>query len=224
MAILLMSKTTNETCVEQEFFQVAGVPQILAYIPSKTDNTRKYFSIVQSHYLSLGVKEVRYCDLDKEFSSNTLNSIRSSDVIYLAGGFTPYFLEVIHLRQVAPLIRDFSLSKSVIGVSAGALILGQNISILFEDPSEGSAAKALANINGIGLYDFEFWPHFGRFETDEIQMMKRSVINKNLQIIGCDDFSGLIVANNYIRTVGSAHFFFRGKYQIYRDQPMTSEP
>jgi dipeptidase E len=220
MALLLMSKTTDATRIERAFFRVAGVPQTLAYIPSKTDSTRKYFSIVQNHYLALGIKEIRYCDLDQEFNSITLDSIRSSDAIYLAGGFTPYFLEVLRSRQAISLIRELNRTCPIIGVSAGALILGRNLSILFDDSIEGTAAKALSSADGIGLYDFEFWPHFGRLEADEVRLKNRSSAYQNQRIIGCDDLSGLIVGENEIRVVGRAHVFFRGNHQLCQDESL----
>lgn len=144
MTFLLMSKTTVGSHIELEFFKECGaIPKSVAYIPSKTDPSRKYFSKVQNHYENLGIDEIQYCDLDEEFNPGTFDLIRSSDAIYLAGGFTPYFLQTLQARDAISLLKSLSKTKPIIGVSAGALIMGPDLSVLFDDPTEGEGARSL---------------------------------------------------------------------------------
>jgi len=214
MIHLLMSETTEFTKVEQSFFSaLGGVPESFAYIPSRTDSERRYFSKYQKHFVGLGVKNFTYCDFDQEFSQKSWDILESSSAIYLSGGFTPSFLETLQKRNVLPLLIGMAKTKPLIGVSAGALIMGKDISILNEDPHEGPATKNLQNLSGLGLYSFEFWPHFGRKSGDAEYLKHRSEKNKNV-ILSCDDFGGVIIDDKNIRCVGDAHTFESGSYKI----------
>lgn len=229
MTFLLMSKTTEESLIELEFFNECGaVPNSVAYIPSKSDPSRKYFSKIENHYKGVGVAEVRYCDLDEEFSPATFDLIRSSDAIYLAGGFTPYFLRILQSRNALPFLKNCSITKPIIGVSAGALIMGPDLHVLFDDPAEGEAAKALRASKGLGIYDFEFFPHFGRHENDSKKLTTRSQLTGRVTV-GCDDSSALIIGDSGARAVGKLHLFSQGKMDVVQDSflsktTLTSSP
>jgi dipeptidase E len=216
MIHLLMSETTDSSQVEVKFFKKIGnIPQKIAYIPSKTDFNRKYFKIFQKHYVDLGIKDFCYCDFDQEFAPTSWNILNDADAIYLSGGFTPDFLQNLRSRGVLEQLIKLSLSKPIIGVSAGALIMGKDISILFDDAREGEAAKALQNCNGLNLYPFEFSPHFVKSEIDHLKA-RSLIVNK--AIIACDDISGLILNKKIIEVAGIAHIFQNGTYRTSQDE------
>lgn len=213
-----MSETTNSTIVEKRFFEVLGkTPKSIAYIPSKTDPQRLYFSRFQKNFNSLGVANFQYCDFDQEIAASSWDTLDSSSGVYLSGGFTPAFLESLKSKGVLAALASFSKTKPVVGVSAGALIMGQNISILNDDPCEGEASRALGAMEGLKLYSWDFWPHFGKNKADSERLKARS-LNLNKTILSCDDFSGLILNDGKVRAVGTAHVFRNGTHQIFKDQ------
>jgi dipeptidase E len=217
MPALLMSKNSEETKIEKAFFQFCRRgPSSLAYIPAKTDSSRNYFKAISQHYESLGVEKIFYCDLDAEYKPSVIEKISSCDAVYLAGGLTPYFLQTLQKRKVLELIKSFANEKMVIGISAGAIILGQDITILSDDPGEGYFTQALPESAAVGFTAFDFWPHYGRHKSDEDRFIQRS-LKRCRTVIGCDDHSGLIVKDDKVRVIGSATLFEGGKMVLLAD-------
>jgi dipeptidase E len=212
MNLLIMSRTLSENPIEKFFFEKVGnLPSSMAYIPSKTDQRRKYFDYVKNHFKKIGVQEVAYCDFDMEFSSRSIEILHESECVYLSGGMTPYFLAKLQKHNIlSELIAFAKTGRPLIGVSAGALIMGENLDILLDDPEEGEGARELTNRHGLGLYDFEFWPHFGRNADDEARLSKRN-LNIGVKIIGCDDYSGLLKVGDEWSVYGKVTIFDENK-------------
>lgn len=203
-----MSKTLNENPIEQCFFKRIGRhPSSIAYVPSKTDTTRKYFEKIKDHFIAIGVPEVSYCDFDMEYSHLSLNKLQKAECIYLSGGFTPYFLEQLQKHDLlANLTYRAQEGCPIIGVSAGALIMSKSIDILIDDPLEGKATQGMADRKGLGLFDFEFWPHYGRNVGDESRLRQRNT-STGIKIIGCDDQSGFMRTGNEWSVYGATTIF-----------------
>lgn len=208
---LLMSKTQN-ILVETTFFTKLGfVPKTMAYIPSKSDSQKKYFNLTEDYYKKIGVSRVLNCDLDLSYSPQVWDSISSADIIYLSGGFTPYFLST--LKKVNGIEILTNLNKPLIGVSAGALIMGSSFKLLFDDPDEGPPLKLMADSSGMKLYNFEFWPHFGRRAKEHEIFIEKSK-KWNRTILACDDESGIIIDGKMAFAVGHVHQFRNGTYKL----------
>lgn len=216
-----MSETTTSTEVENEFFKTIGcIPRSLAYIPSKTDSQRKYFSRFRRHFLDLGVRDVWYCDFDQEYSDERWRLLTASACVYLSGGFTPAFLETLQNRGVLDFLKGTSDTKPIIGVSAGAIIMGKDITILKDSPTEGPATLALADTSGIGLFEFHFFPHFNN-EGDETQKLVTRSRHEERPIVACDDQSGLVVGDANLRAIGKADIFVRGTHRSVKDSAIA---
>lgn len=207
-----MSQTIYDNSIENYFFKSIGhLPYSMTYIPSKTDVTRKYFKIIKDHFTEIGIAEIHYCDFDKEYSQHSLELLKKSKCIYLSGGITPYFLEQLQKREVLGELRDLAIGGTpIIGVSAGALIMGKNLDILLDDPEEGEATRSMINRQGLGLYDFEFWPHFGQNKNDELRLRARCS-NNGIKIFGSDDQSGLMKIDNEWSIYGNTICFEKFK-------------
>ena len=208
MNLLLMSMTLSENPIEKFFFERVGkLPSSIAYIPSKTDPTRKYFEKIKDHFLKIGVQEITYCDFDLECSSHSLEILHKSECVYLSGGMTPYFLAQLQKNNILEeLIKLAKIGRPIIGVSAGALIMGKNLDILQDDQDEGDDTREMTNRQGLGLYNFEFWPHYGSHPNDESRLRTRN-FEIGIKIIGCDDLSGLMKVGNKWTTFGITNVF-----------------
>ncbi|HLE12273.1 MAG TPA: Type 1 glutamine amidotransferase-like domain-containing protein [Bacteriovoracaceae bacterium] len=218
-----MSKMTGSTNIGKRFFHELGrTPKRVAYIPSESDFDRQYFQKTQEQYKLLGVETILYCDVDKEFSISIVDAMFNAEVIQLSGGFTPYFLNNLRNRGlIKPLAEYGSEQGCLIGVSAGALIMGKDLAILLEDQEEGNATRELENIGGLGLYDFEFYPHFGRSDSDFEKLQTRSSLMKNT-IIACNDQSGIILGeNSNLIAINEVQVFKSGIHQIFEDSPFS---
>jgi peptidase E len=214
MSYLLLSKITGSRDLVLRYFHLLGVaPKRIAYISSAVDPERIYFEKAKNEYGQIGIQEFLYCDLYEGFDELILKTIQKSDLIILPGGFTPNFLSRLKQRKLISHLIDFAKGGgSFIGASAGALIMGQNLSILLDDPDEGEATQRLDDISGLGLYRFEFFPHFGRLGSHHDALKTRSQHSKNT-ILGCDDYSGIIsIDGNYV-ALGNIQIFKYGIFQ-----------
>ncbi|MCM2276476.1 MAG: Type 1 glutamine amidotransferase-like domain-containing protein [Oligoflexia bacterium] len=193
MRLLLMSQTAaGRTEIERAFLSDLSGRGRMAYLPSKSDPSRKYFKHVAEHFLALSV-EAEYCDLDQEFQADVLGRISDCEVIYLSGGLTPYFLRQLRARGAMPLLaRHATEGKHLIGVSAGGIIMSPSIDIIRMDPEERGAISVGQDTSGLGLFDFEFFPHFGRHAGDDLRLRERSR-ETGRAILACDDASGVVL-------------------------------
>jgi len=134
-----------------------------------------------------------------------LKKIQLCDVVYLSGGPTPYFLNQIIAGNLRNPLSELAVQgKPFIGVSAGALICGQDIEILNSDPNEGPTTKVLTDKKGLALYDFDFWPHYQIF--DEVRINSRVLLSERI-LYACDDSSGIAFFEGRIVSLGNVRIF-----------------
>ena len=136
-----------------------------------------------------------------------------SDVVYLAGGNTYYFLS--HLRRSGLLeeLRKFARRGGVIaGLSAGALILTPHIGLagypsFDRDPNEVGLKPR--QCKGLGLVDFEFFPHYRRSARYRNALLEYSRRNR-CPIYACPDGSGIVVEGDRFTAHGEVWQFDAG--------------
>ena len=107
---------------------------------------------------SMGFGQVTFLDVEKE----PIDSLRDADVIYISGG-NPYVL-LHHLRESGAdqLLRNIANEDVIIvGVSAGAVVLGSSIRIV-EWFSPALNTIDIKDFTGIQLFDFSILPHADR--------------------------------------------------------------
>ncbi|MCH4209703.1 Type 1 glutamine amidotransferase-like domain-containing protein [Bifidobacterium sp.] len=98
----------------------------------------------------------------------TVQAIRVADIIFVAGGNTFFLLQALRRSGADRLIAEHvAQGKLYIGVSAGAVVAGPDISYirLMDDERKGDALHG--DFSGLGLVDFSVVPHlrnvlFGR--------------------------------------------------------------
>jgi dipeptidase E len=180
----------------------------LAYIPSQTNKERKYFDAAKDFFLSLGVSDFLYFDIDQEFDVSTVVPLTTCDGIYLSGGNTFYFLKKLKERKLDFLIKALALKgKLMIGVSAGAILMSKSIKIAeFIDENE----IQLKEFDGLNLVDLEFMPHWESQETKSQQLLDYS-LNREGSIFTCNDAGGIVIAGNRIDYFGEINEIRKGE-------------
>lgn len=180
----------------------------LAYIPSQTDKERKYFNAAKDFFLSLGVSDFLYFDIDQEFDVSTVVPLTTCDGIYLSGGNTFYFLKKLKERKLDFLLKALALKgKLMIGVSAGAILMSKSIKIAeFIDENE----IQLKEFDGLNLVDLEFMPHWESQETKSQQLLDYS-LNREGSIFTCNDAGGIVIAGNRIDYFGEINEIRKGE-------------
>lgn len=180
----------------------------LAYIPSQTDKERKYFDAARDFFLSLGVSDFLYFDIDQKFDVSTVVPLTMCDGIYLSGGNTFYFLKKLKERKLDFLLKALALKgKLMIGVSAGAILMSKSIKIAeFIDENE----IQLKEFDGLNLVDLEFMPHWESQETKSQQLLDYS-LNREGSIFTCNDTGEIVIAGNRIDYFGEIYEIRKGE-------------
>ncbi len=94
--------------------------------------------------------------------------ILRSDALILTGGNTFTFLKHLQESGLGETIREFAdMNKPIAGFSAGAIILSPTIAIC-NLPSLDSNEVGLDDLTGLGLIDFEVYPHYDEAEHKEV--------------------------------------------------------
>lgn len=174
----------------------------LAFIPSCSDITRKYYNEKVEYYGRLGINNLLYFDIDKEFDESRIQELLQCDAIHLSGGDTAYFLSNIKKRKFDNLLKDYVARGGVlIGISAGGIIMTETIGVIkvggiYEDSYD------LCNMQGLGLVDFEFMPHWDNEEYN-INEFKNYTMNSKRTLYMCTDEEGIVVKDNNIKFIGN---------------------
>lgn len=184
------------------------------YVPYLTDDSTYFFRRAMSRYRPFGFTNF-YClpvDQGKELSSKALHRALGSDVIYLAGGNTFYFLK--HLRQsgLLQLLPEYVNSGGVLaGLSAGGIIMTKNINLAAYPSFDADDNDVnLFNWSALDLVDFEFFPHY-EVTNRHFRAMKSYTKEHKCSVFACCDGGGVIVNGEEIKFVGEVYLFHNGK-------------
>jgi dipeptidase E len=174
----------------------------IGYIPSCSDLTRKYFTPKVKYYNELGISNIQYFDLDKEYDEIKINDVFKSDAIHLSGGNTFYFLYLLKKRN---LVRSLQLYVEqggiLIGISAGSIILSKTIDMAqFGDED----IVGIADRSSLGIVDFQFMPHWSDDESNKyLDLLKDYSKVKKTTIYACNDGDGIVIDGDDIKFIGN---------------------
>lgn len=204
--VLHSDQISRKTQVDEAFLNFFGdsKPKI-AYIPSQSDLTRKYFNQKVEWYKQFGITDLLYFDIDQEYNEEKIPELLSYDAIFLSGGNTYYFLNSLKNRNFIPVLKSFVEKGGVlIGVSAGSIMMSKTIAVTSIDDDIGGDQNTigLKDFSALGLNDFEFFPHF---DINNIEITKRlkeySKTSKSV-IYACKDGDGIIIDNDNMQFFG----------------------
>ena len=204
--VLHSDQVSGKTQIDETFLKFFGAnnPRI-AYIPSQSDLTRKYYNQKVEWYKQFGITELLYFDIDQEYNEEKIPELLSCDAIFLSGGNTYYFLNLLKSRNFFTVLKSFVDKGGVlIGVSAGSIIMSNTIAMSSIDSDIGGDQNTvgLKDFSALGLNDFEFSPHF---DISNIEITKRlqeySKVNSSV-IYACKDGDGIIIENDNMQIFG----------------------
>lgn len=189
--------------IDKELLSLIAKPNpVVGYIPSKADPERSYYKARQDYYSRLGMDLRVYFELDNEYQPNLLDLLLSCDAIHLSGGNTYYFLYWLRRRRLIEPLRQYVEKGGVlVGVSAGSMLMSQDISICplwVNEPIEIETEFV-----SLGLVDFAFVPHWGSEKTPiPISVIQNYSREHCIAVYICKDSGGIIVDDNDIRCIG----------------------
>jgi dipeptidase E len=182
------------------------------YVPFSQENGSHFFTRIKKRYSRFGVKKFVYFAVDAEHTQKEMRAALRSDIIYLAGGNTFYFLK--HLREsgfLKELTKQMKNGKSIAGLSAGALILTPTIYLAGYPKHDCDLNEVrLKNLKSIGATDFEFFPHYVSSVPTNKALLSYSRRNQR-SIYACPDGSGIVVRGIEMRFIGPVFLFHKGQ-------------
>ncbi|MBU3155814.1 Type 1 glutamine amidotransferase-like domain-containing protein [Clostridium estertheticum] len=174
----------------------------IGYIPSCSDLTRKYFNPKVQYYNELGISNIQYFDLDKEYDETKINDIFQSDAIHLSGGNTFYFLYLLKKRNLVKSLQLYVEQGGIlIGISAGSIILSKTIDMAqFGDED----IVGIEDRSSLGIVDFQFMPHWSDDESVKyLDLLKDYSKVKKTTIYACNDGDGIVIDGDDIKFIGN---------------------
>ncbi len=191
----------------------SGRTKRMTYVPFCSDGAEVYFNRFRKRYRQFGATSFHCLPVDQAMQKADLRKALQSDVIYLAGGNTYYFLKHLQKNGLIPLLRKYAKEGGVLaGLSAGALILTPNIR-LASIPKQNADRNevAIKNLSGLGLVKFEFSPHYTGIAQAKRELLQYSRRTEN-PIYACRDGGGVVMDTGQERfeVFGKIDVFFRG--------------
>lgn len=175
----------------------------IAYIPSCSDISRKYFKPKVKYYNTLGIENIQYFDLDLEYDELKINDIFKFDAIHLSGGNTFYFLHLLRKRGLVEQLQSYVNNGGIlIGISAGSILMTKTIEIAGYGEDGDENLIGIDDKCALGFVEFEFMPHWNGTEKslDSVRTYARL---KNTVVYVCKDGDGIIVYNDSVRVIGN---------------------
>ena len=183
----------------------------MTYIPFCSDSSSVFFHRAMRRFRGHGVERFFCLNVDEPHSSDEVRMALQSDIIYLAGGNTFYFLK--HLRESGMLekLAKYARAGGVLaGLSAGGLIMSPTVALAADQglgPDENEVG--LKDFRAMNLFSFEFSPHF--HETPgEIRAHLDYSLKTPHPIYAARDGGGMVMDGNHWTIFGGAMMFHRG--------------
>jgi dipeptidase E len=124
-------------------------------------NNPKYEEMWRKYIGEHGAKAVKIDNsLRGEDAEIEIANLKNVDAVILTGGNTFAFLNHLKESGLDKALVDFARSnKIIVGFSAGAIILSQSIQIV-ELPDLDENVVGIQDLSGLGLIDFDIFPHY----------------------------------------------------------------
>jgi len=184
------------------------------YIPFCSEYSDIFYNRSVRRYRALGVERFQCLPVDAPMDPRALKKALQSDIIYLAGGNTFYFLKHLRQSKMLPHLTRFVKRGGVLaGLSAGAIIMTPNIGLAGVPSYDADENEVgLKDFTSLGLVDFEFFPHFMPRSKRLIESLKRYSMKTKNPVYASEDGCGIAVTDQGRDIFGKLYGFDRGRY------------
>lgn len=199
--------------LNKRLIALSGVSKpTVTYIPSSSDYGRFEFVTFVECFQKLGVSKFQYLPLDLPISEALLRDSLKSDIVFLSGGNTFYFLKSLRSRGLIDRLKAYSNEGGVLaGLSAGAILLTPRIELAgYPSFDRDPNVVGIKNLKSLGILDFEFFPHYSE-DSRYRKALEAYSSSLSYPVYAAKDRSGLIIRGKEIQFVGSNTLFFGGK-------------
>lgn len=187
----------------------------MTYVPVSEEGSLAFFRRFERRYRSFGGTDFECLPVDvpRPASSPSAEKVLlGSDVVYLSGGNTYYFLHHLRRAGLLPVLRRFVERGGVLaGLSAGAILMTPHIGLAGYPPFDRDENEVgLRNEKSLGLVGFEFFPHF-RNSARMREALGAYTRRSSRPVYACRDGSGLVIEGDRLTAHGDVYLFDRGQ-------------
>ena len=197
----------NNEKVDARLLRLVQKPNArVGYIPSGGDKERKYYQENCDYYKKLGFEDFFFFDLGDEYDGSKVDELFSCNIIHLSAGDPLYFLQNIKKRNFVDVLRHFVDQGGIlVGVSGGSLQLTKTVAVYksFIGDLDNITYEDYVGLSALNLVDFEFLPHYNRWNQDFINTVKAYSAKFASLIYACRDGDGILVNDNEIEFIGN---------------------
>lgn len=202
----------NEELDSELFNLIDRTNPVFTFIPSSFEEAEYYYDDFVHHYGDYGVRKFSLFPVDIPFDKEEVYRLFDSDLIYLSGGNTYYFLYHLRKSGLFPVLKEYLIQGGILaGQSAGSIIMTPNIGTAgFPDFDCDDNDVGLTNLTGMKLVNFEFFPHYSntRRYIHELNLQSQTLAHP---LYAVPDGSGIVVNDMKMTFVGDVWGFMRGK-------------
>lgn len=192
----------------------------MTYVPFTVEGAEPFFRRFERRYRAFGGAHFRCVPADLPELARpgparhrAAQALLESDVVYLAGGNTFYFLAHLRRSGLLPVLQRFAARGGVLaGMSAGAHLLTPHIRLAGYPPFDcdvNEIGLPRRELGALDLVDFEFFPHY-RHSPRYRRALADYARREARPLFACRDGSGLVVEGDRVIPVGDVWIFDRG--------------
>lgn len=184
----------------------------VALIPSCSYDAEDDYKFFVEEFSTLGVQRFMLFCVDTPYTKTMLQEVLKSDLIFLGGGNTFYFLKHLKKEGMFAHFEKFLKRGGVLcGLSAGAIVLTPHVhTATFPHFDRDENPWDMKNLSAMRLVNFEFFPHYKNSKRYDAELLHHSRKSK-LPLYACADGGGIVIEGEQISFCGKSHQFYQGK-------------
>lgn len=203
---------SNQQTDQMMLMQIKKRKPKYCFVPSSYEDSEYYYEEFTERFGSYGLCDFKVLHLDRTFSRKELSSALRSDVIYLSGGNTFYFLKHIRSTGLESELWNYLQTGGILaGHSAGAIVITPNINTAsYPEGDRDDNDVGLLSLKAMSFCSFEIFPHYlVRSKIHNIALREASK-DINHVIYALPDGAAISVEGNSLTVHGPAWCFVQG--------------
>ncbi|MDO9184006.1 MAG: Type 1 glutamine amidotransferase-like domain-containing protein [Bacteriovorax sp.] len=184
----------------------------LTFIPSSSHDAEDDFRFFVDEFSEFGIQRFMLFCVDTPYTKTILQEVLKSDLIFLGGGNTFYFLKHLKKAGMFEHFKKFLKRGGVLcGLSAGAIVFTPHVhTASFPHFDRDDNPFDMKNLSAMRLVNFEFFPHYKNSKRYDAELLRHSKKSKR-PLYACPDGGGIIVEGDQITFSGKCSQFYQGK-------------
>ncbi len=200
MKLFLASEAKNEATFKKLNEYIGGFKgKTIAYIPTAANGEEPFGSWKESSdtwkmILNLGAR-VTGVQLEDYKNSSVIQELKNKDILWFAGGYPGYLMYWIRRCEVDKALPELLETSLYVGSSAGSMVTSNHLGIT--EWYLGEEEPGADVIPGLGLVDFEIYPHY---EESMLEAIKKHYKGNKLYLL--KNGEEIVVEDNNVRVSG----------------------